>query len=345
MKYPKLLFGLKSHKYLDTKFYPCRACKSEFCGDHKKSLQLDAKVIIGYFNFYLTTKFAIDDELYSFITDSPDTSPARIAHHLQKMACSYYFSDYQLFLHAAREEKIKSAPAQTVSKRDNQQPTITEALADQLKKTTAINRVHDDLARATCILKSQLESATSALDFSEDAPARNKLCFRRLMEQKRSHNSRDLPLPCIGISKLRQLVDLGMNNAVDLLRFEDESGVFYNRRSGNAKLNGWKAEADLYFEAKRKRRNDIAEQLASKEAELKAVDNWSTIKDVLAPVTDEEPDNGNVGRAEEEPKRLPPLFLRITDPFGYNANFCQQIKLILSKKQNSDTASLCKTPR
>jgi len=78
----------------------------------------------------------------------------------------------------------------------------------------------------------------------------------------------------------------------------------------------------LYFEKKRKRRKDLVDQLAAKEAELKAVDNWSTIEDVLAPVTDEEPDNTNdCPPPEEVLKRLPPLFSKMTDPFGYNARF------------------------
>lgn len=58
-------------------------------------------------------------------------------------------------------------------------------------------------------MKSQLEAATAVLDFSEDTPTRNKLCFKRLMEQKRSRNSRDLPLSSIGIAKLKKLMELG----------------------------------------------------------------------------------------------------------------------------------------
>lgn len=136
VQFPKLLFGVKSHRYLDTKLYPCRACNKEFTGYHKHSIEIDAKVIIGYFNFYLAGKCAVDDELYSFIVDWPDTSSARIARHLQKISAHNYFSDYQLFLHAVRAEKIKSAPTCSVSEFDKCQPTISEALAEQVKNTT-----------------------------------------------------------------------------------------------------------------------------------------------------------------------------------------------------------------
>jgi len=252
VKHPKLLFGLKSHKYLDTKLYPCRSCNKEFVGYNKESLQLDAKAIIGYFNFYLSAKYAVDDELYSYIVDSPDSSSARMARHLQKMAASNYFSDYMVFLHAVRAEKIKAAPTLNVSNLDKQQPTITDALAEQVKNAAPINRVQHSLERSIRTLKWQLESVTASLDFSDDAPAKNKLCFRKLMDMKRSRNNRDLPLPSVGIAKLKKLIDLGVCNAVDLLRFEDDTGVFYNKRSGNSKLHGWKAEADLYFNKKRK---------------------------------------------------------------------------------------------
>ena len=112
--------------------------------------------------------------------------------------------------------------------------------------------MREGLAREIWQLKWQVSLATASLDFSEDAPARNRLCFRQLLKPKQSRNDRNLPLPSIGVAKLKQLLDLDICDALELLWFEDLNGVFWTRHTQNGKLNGYKAEADAYFEKKRK---------------------------------------------------------------------------------------------
>jgi len=177
--FPKILYGMTSHKYLDTKLYPCRACNREFTGCHKESLALDAQVIAGCFNVCLAGKHAVDAELHSFIVNAPDSSSARVARHLQKLCSDTHFSDYQIFLHAVRAERTKSAPANKVSRFDIRQPTMLAALDEQMANATPVNRVRDGLTREMRNLKWRLQSARAALDITEDGPARNKLCFRR----------------------------------------------------------------------------------------------------------------------------------------------------------------------
>ena len=123
IRFPKILHGNKSHKHLDTKLYPCKACGGSFNGYNKTSLELDAKSVIGFFNFYLAEKFAVDEELHSFIVNAPDTSSARIAKHLQKLSADNCFADF-----AARADRIKAAPTTSVSRMDAKQPTIAAVL-------------------------------------------------------------------------------------------------------------------------------------------------------------------------------------------------------------------------
>lgn len=65
IKQPKILYGVSSHRYLDTKLYYCSGCNRRFAGYDKKSMQLDAHQWAGYFPFNLSSQFAVDDELYS----------------------------------------------------------------------------------------------------------------------------------------------------------------------------------------------------------------------------------------------------------------------------------------
>jgi hypothetical protein len=43
---PKVLYGLTSHKYLDSMLYFCTKCKRSFAGYNKRSLQLDANIVL-----------------------------------------------------------------------------------------------------------------------------------------------------------------------------------------------------------------------------------------------------------------------------------------------------------
>ena len=338
VSFPKLLYGIKQHKYLDTKMYPCRSCKKEFTGYNKRTLQLDADQIVGYFNCFLATKHAIDDELYSFIVNSPDSSPARIAQHLQRMAADNFFQDYQSFLHAVRFDRIKGT-ATDVSRLDPRQPRIAQALERQVQQqstdtdpTSAAGQLKRSLLKDIRDLRLKLISAEAALDLSTEGPKRNKLCFRALCEAKQSRNNRDLPLPSLGEGKLKTLLSLGVNNAVELIEFVDCDGVFCSKRTRNGKLRKWQAEAEACFDAKREKRDVLEEQLKTKEAQLKSVSTWSSIEDSLAVASDmEEEEEPPVTTAPSESASRPSLFSGMTDPTGCNARFLStsQVNTIL----------------
>jgi len=48
IKNPKTLFGIDSHKHLVTKFYWCGGCRKRCAGFDKRSMQLSAKVWLGF---------------------------------------------------------------------------------------------------------------------------------------------------------------------------------------------------------------------------------------------------------------------------------------------------------
>jgi hypothetical protein len=80
---PKVLYGVTSHKYLDTMLYPCAKCCRTFSGYNKQALQLDANIVFGYFNYYLGHGYAVDEDLYRLIVDEACTqSTASISQRL-----------------------------------------------------------------------------------------------------------------------------------------------------------------------------------------------------------------------------------------------------------------------
>ena len=256
--------------------------------------------------------------------NAPDASSARIARHLQKMYADNYFHDYQVFLHAVRADRIKESSTQPVLRFDNKQPTIMAALELQLANATPVNRVCEGLLQSIRNLKWRLQSATAALDLSEEGHARNKICFRRLLRDKRSRNNRNLPLPSIGVAKLKQFLELGVNNAVELLDFDDVNGVFWSNRTRGQKLSNWKMEVEQHFEEKCRKESDLADMLKAKEDKLKAVDSWRNIDDALEPATRELQGEVNGDQpidAAAVDKPLPTLFSEMTDPVGHNCRF------------------------
>ena len=330
VSFPKLMFGIKHHRCLDTKMHPCRACKKEFAGHNKTSLEIDAKQLVGCFNFCLAAKHAVDDELCSFIVNSPDSSPARTAQHLQRIASDNCFNDCQHHLCAVRAFKIRETPT-NVSKCDKRQPQIGAALREQTerqketKEQLAISRVKNQLRSDIKRLQFKLLSVEASLDVSAEAPARNKLDFRVLREQKKARNSRDLPMPSLGEGKLGKLLSVGVKNAVDLLDFEDINRVFYSRRTRDSKLCKWKAEAQECFDAKRRRRHDLTEEIKAKTAELNQVENWIGIEESLAPIALEGGEGSDTEEAAAEagaPAAAEPiLFSEMTSTIGHSARF------------------------
>jgi hypothetical protein len=63
----------KTDCYLDTFLYPCGRCNKTFAGYNKSSMQRDASVYYGFFNFYLGHGYAVDEPLHFMVDKSAPT--------------------------------------------------------------------------------------------------------------------------------------------------------------------------------------------------------------------------------------------------------------------------------
>ena len=126
---PKLLYGVNGYRYLDTKLYPCHLCKRQFTGYNPESMKHDDHQYIGFFNFHLSGRFAMDEELFSFICSNYDTPTPKIHRTLQQMAIDSYLNDCQLYLHAVRTKKVKKQRPNVCS-HDPRQRTLHDATVD-----------------------------------------------------------------------------------------------------------------------------------------------------------------------------------------------------------------------
>jgi len=112
-KVPKILFGTHSHRCLDTKFYWCGACRRRFAGCDKRSMQLSAKLWLGFFPFNLSDRFAVDEELCSFIVASANEQTSKMFNKLQQQITDTHYDNYQCCLHLVRSKRIRSKVAFT----------------------------------------------------------------------------------------------------------------------------------------------------------------------------------------------------------------------------------------
>jgi hypothetical protein len=226
---PKTLFGIRGHRYLDTKLYPCKECQKSFTGYNLKSMQIDSHKIIGFFNFNISKHFALDDDLYNEIVNSGDEPTASLQRRLEQNVKDQYFSDYQYFLFAVKIQRIRVIP-QDRSVIDLQQPTLEKHLRPILKQT----QEERELKR----LKQQMDNKVWALGCAEKRIA-DDIDFNKLLLKKKNRNGRDQLLPGLGEKKLRQLIQLGVTNGRLLLEFDDQDNFFVDQKN-RTPLPAWK---------------------------------------------------------------------------------------------------------
>jgi len=162
IKVPKTLFGVSSHRYLDTKFYWCFSCRQRFAGYDKRSMQLSAKVWLGYFPFNLSDRFAVDEELYSFIISSSSETTATILQKHQQMVTEKYHQVFQHYLYLVCSKRIKSREASTGH--SDGQKQIDIMLGPRGKAKTAARRKLRLLRERLVVVGHKLQTEQSKLD-------------------------------------------------------------------------------------------------------------------------------------------------------------------------------------
>jgi hypothetical protein len=130
--------GIPNDEKSDTKLYPCSSCNRRFCGYDRVSLGYDSDKLVGFFNIRLAERFAVDEDLFSFLVANGDRPTPAIHSILEEMATERYLNDYGYFLHAIRCKRIKEKPT-GVSARDNYQPTLDGAI-EQCRPLSAQQR-------------------------------------------------------------------------------------------------------------------------------------------------------------------------------------------------------------
>ena len=313
---PKILFGVSTHKYLDTKLYPCRGCSKRFTGYNRESMAVDHDKYMGFFNFYLSSRFAADEELIAFVSNMYDKSTATIQRVLTAMTTEKYLSDHIYYLHACRANRIKKTATNVI---DGGQSTLDPLLENLSEAPTA-----PPAERTLLRLKSDFKRTRLNLLLAE-SNARNPIHFGDLIKTKSGRNKLVTKgmLASVGKGKLQQLIDAGFETGKDLVAY---NGIHHNwshtARRRDAFRSTRKQVQDI-FES----RNGVVFALQQELNRLQEqIDKQQEEVDLQGIIVDDRGDNRQRAIINSLEERTQP-FSKMTNSNGYNARIISSARI------------------
>jgi len=318
IEHPKILHGISTHRYLDTKYYHCRRCAKDFTGYNIESMTLDSERYVGYFNFHLTQKYAVDNELFTFITTSYDIPTHKLQKNLMQMATDKYLQDQTAFLHAQVNGKIRTELQAGGREGDTRQMTMREhaVLINQYEASLTANQ--KELRDANKALRS-IEREINRLKAAVHDPIdfRTHRNWKKNRNNLRNQRQADF-LSCLGVGKLTSLIDAGIKNGKELVATADAPAAF--RQST---FDGYKMFITTKFEERQEALEEKEPEFA--EATARATRAAAAVRADTA--GDAPPAPPIEGRIEVE--RIKPQFSDMLNKHGYN---CRLISMNVIKR-------------
>jgi hypothetical protein len=302
---PKVLYGTSRYRYLDTVLYPCKLCGRRFAGYNKESMHLDSSLYYGFFTFYLGHGFAVDDELYRFVIESANTaSTASIEKKLKRIAYDAYYEDHQLYLTAIGLKKIRPK---------KKQKTIDE-LFPAKSTSTELQSLLNLRARCSSELSKAKVAYTAAVNKSK-----NDLAFKNMIGDKENHNvhGRRNYLPGLGATKLRKLIEAGIDTCQELLSADP-------RAHPNIKpFAKWQSFVECYYES-------LAAVASGKKLDMEqAQERYDEVLDQLVVYQNEhgEIDLTSAPERDQATSELPTKFSDFKDSNGFNGRVLSKYRI------------------
>jgi Transposase len=327
---PKIMYGITSHLYLDTMLYPCTKCSGTFSGYHKQSLQLDANVVFGYFNYYLGHGYAVDEPLFRLIVESATSeATSTICRRLKTLQHTEYLDQYQLYLGAVGLDKVKPPKKKQKSIRALLPKATGDAELDRLIKVR--NATMSNVSKCRMLYNSAHNK--HAMDIK----------FVSILKDKDNHNvhGKSNCIPGLGSTKIRQLIQCEILSTKDLLVVDP---IDYCASKLDHKIPKWQRMVESYYETLKIQRDlrkgeyNVAQAEHEKANEaLIRYKNSDTARDIqqqvqrrLANPYRRIPGGNRAIEVPNEPSNpnwRPPLFSKFNDKQGYNGRVLSKYRV------------------
>jgi len=195
---PKILYGLHTHRYLDTVYYRCDGCESDFVAYADETLKKDAAEITGIMNFRCSFAFGVDEDLYSFITTHTNNTTISIHRTILSLHSDHWTNQAALHCRAVMGNCVRHRfTGFQQSTLDNM---VVASPQINLKRYNAV-RIERELR-------------------SKEAQFKGDIHFADIFRRKENRNSIGDVFPGIGKKKCLVLLDRGIYTAKELLAYD-----------------------------------------------------------------------------------------------------------------------------
>jgi hypothetical protein len=273
-------------------------------------MKIDMHLFLGYFNFHFSGRFAVDEELHSFIIACYDIPTSKIHGILKQMIVDTYMNDNMLYLYAVSSNKIKSTRPGVVEN-DRRQLTLDSSLQEipTAAQLTAMQRTVRVLANELQSRKLSLATAISK--------AQENVSLSSLRKLKVSRNHEITVLKGIGKKKLQQLIEAGILTVRELVEYPGVPQPWIGNKESSKMFEKYRRSGVSLFAAWERAVRNLEKEVSELEEQLIVAEGNVLLEQS---VNEQMESQGEV--AEREP--LPPLFSTLTDRNGYNARFLSE---------------------
>jgi hypothetical protein len=200
---PKILYGVRTHRYLDTVYYKCYGCGSTFAGYNEKSLKLDSASLIGIFNFHLAKGLAVDDEVYSHIVNHSHDTTASIYRRLALSVTDNYIDDGLYYCQAVMANKVQKERKHGVVDADRRQITLETGFRNQ-EATQRKTVLRPQEQSRYSHLRHKLMQKQAKVERKQEE--HNDIDFRSILASKSDRNKLKQGFTGLGKTKLEFLI-------------------------------------------------------------------------------------------------------------------------------------------
>jgi len=277
---PKILYGLYSHRCLDTVCYWCDVCRGDFAACHPVTIQTDASEITPIFNFRLSPGFGVDEQLYSFITTHANNTTESIHRFVRSMHSDHWTNQAAMHYRAVLEKCVRMTDPFFGKHQTTLDRFLVPHKASKLEHTRyAFTRIERDLR-------------------SKEAAFNGDVQFADIFRRKENRNSIGEVFPGIGKKKLLLLMDRDILSAKELLQYDGSDPAVKWR---------WKQIVQSYYDKIEAELHHLRQRHAAVKQELE-------LEELLHDPDTPNADDNNVVAEEKKP----PIFSSLENPVGFN---------------------------